>query len=209
MPSGTWETTHNGGSLHGSVAYGLQRNLKIKLYRKIMTSCQAQACTHHLNNIPGFRSTTNYEGDDVDLEMEMVLMVVLVKMVLLALPPTPRRSWWRRWQRFPLSGGRGTAGFSFSRGGRRFSPPPPPQKIIRKIWRRVFSRDGELRKKGEPRRCSRNIWAQVARSGGWAAPPGLFWASWLPSCVSSAHGLGSDEKLSWYFPRINWGPEDP
>ena len=47
-----------------------------------MTRCQAQACTQHLNNIPGFRSTTNYEGDDVDLEMEMVLMVVLVKMVL-------------------------------------------------------------------------------------------------------------------------------
>ena len=51
-----------------------------------MTRCQAQACTHHLNNIPGFRSTTNYEGDDVDLEMEMVLMVVLVKMVLQVLP---------------------------------------------------------------------------------------------------------------------------
>ena len=50
-----------------------------------MTSCQAQACTQHLNNILGFRSTTNYEGDDVDLEMEME-MVVLVKMVLLALP---------------------------------------------------------------------------------------------------------------------------
>ena len=58
-----------------------------------MTRCQAQACTQHLNNIPGFRSTTNYEGDDVDLEMGMVLMVVLVKMVLQVLPPTPRRSW--------------------------------------------------------------------------------------------------------------------
>jgi len=164
-----------------------------------MTRCQAQACTQHLNNIPGFRSTTNYEGDDVDLEMAMVLMVVLVKMVLQVLPPTPRRSWWRRCRRFPLSGGRGTTGSALSQGGRRLSPPSPPQKIIKKIWRRVFLRDGELRKKGEPRRRSRKEWDQVARSPPWAAPPGLFRASWLPSCVPSAQGLRIDEKLPWYF----------
>ena len=35
-----------------------------------------------LENYSGFRSTTNYEGDDVDLEMEMVLMLVRVTMVL-------------------------------------------------------------------------------------------------------------------------------
>ena len=46
-----------------------------------------------LKQYSGVRSTTNYEGDEVDLEMEMVLMVVLVKMVLQVLPPTPRRSW--------------------------------------------------------------------------------------------------------------------
>jgi hypothetical protein len=45
-----------------------------------MTRFQAQACTHQFNSIQG-RSTTNYEGDDI--EVEMVLMLGMMTMVLM------------------------------------------------------------------------------------------------------------------------------
>jgi hypothetical protein len=38
-----------------------------------------------------FISITNYEGNDMDHEMELVLMLVMMKMMMERLPPKPRR----------------------------------------------------------------------------------------------------------------------
>jgi hypothetical protein len=46
-----------------------------------MTSCQAQEGTQHLNNIRG--STTNYEGYDVEFEVEMVLVLRMMMVMLM------------------------------------------------------------------------------------------------------------------------------
>jgi hypothetical protein len=148
MPSGTWGSTHNIETWWWSVTYGLQHNQKFYLHHKIVKSSSAQSCTQHSKNIRG-RSTTNYHGDDVDLDMDMVLMVVVGEDGVVNTPPTPTRSWWRRRQRFPLGGGRGTTIAGMSEVEEGFCLRCSLRKFLKKIWSMVFSRVGEVRKKGE------------------------------------------------------------
>ena len=65
----------------------------MKLHHQITTNYQAHACTKYLETYSGFRSITNYEGDEVDLDDGVGADVEDDGDADGDTPPTPRRSW--------------------------------------------------------------------------------------------------------------------
>jgi hypothetical protein len=57
-----------------------------------------------LKQYPGFNLPQTMRGMMSNLKVEMVLTLGMMNMVMKMLLPTPRRSRWQRWQRFPTSG---------------------------------------------------------------------------------------------------------
>ena len=70
------------------------------------------------------------------------MMMMLMEMVMEMPPPTPRRSAGDDGLDFPFSGGLRAAGSALSQSRRGLLPPPPPLKIVEKLWR-TFFRDTE------------------------------------------------------------------
>ena len=67
MLSGTWGTTHKVKSWCGSEAYGLQHNLIIQSHHQIKDNMPITNMQIALGSISRVQSTTNYEGDEVNL----------------------------------------------------------------------------------------------------------------------------------------------
>jgi hypothetical protein len=63
-----------------------------------------------LKQYSGFDLSQTMRATTSDLEVEMVLMLGMVKTMMKMLFPMPRRSRWQRWRRFPTCGSSRTPG---------------------------------------------------------------------------------------------------
>jgi hypothetical protein len=151
-----------------------------------MTSCQAQACTQHLNSIQGsiyhklwggWRQIWGGDGADVEDDDDAVDVMEMLPLC--------------------QGGVDGVDGGDFPpaavadqplRRRKKGSASTAASKNYREIRVSLFWRYGVIHKKMEAMQPLRAKWAWVARPTRVAAPPGFIWASWPLSCATTSPG---------------------